>query len=248
MKNKLLFPLVLLLIIGLVAVACASAAPEEPNPTNSPTPTQPPEELGYRDGTYAAYSDGDKSGCVKAVVTIANGRIADVQLTEVQGTGFEKDEGYVYETWHEAIGVLPARFVEANSHIIEGYSGATGTSTKAMAAVERALKRAEGVTGPFNGTFFGFSDIDARNARNLAWVTVEEGKIVQVVLEEYSNVYEKVFKGEDYELPQWHEARAELPGRFIAANSAEVDAYTGATSSSGKWMQAVERALEKAFT
>ena len=36
-------------------------------------------------------------------------------------------------------------------------------------------------------------------------------------------------KDEDYRLDEWHEARIELPDRFVEANSAEVDTFTGAT-------------------
>ena len=195
------------------------------------------------DGEYIGYSEADENSFVKAVVNIENEEIASVELTEYTDLYLEKGEGYPLDEWHEAMEVLPERFVEANSSDVDVVSGATGTSEKAMAAVDMALQKAEGVE-EFEGTFLGRSDVTDRGGWGVAWVTVEEDEIVDVRLEEATD--EEEFKDEDYQWDEFHEAQEEMPEWFVEANSPDVDIYSGATSSSELWMEAVEHALEKA--
>ncbi len=53
-------------------------------------------------------------------------------------------------------------------------------------------------------------------------------------------------KPADYAFAPYHEAIVELPKRFVAKNSAQVDAFTGATGTSTLSMLAVQRALDSA--
>lgn len=193
------------------------------------------------DGEYWGVSEADSRGYVRAEITISNGEIVDVELTEYRGHGMPKGEDYGFEPWHDAMEELPQMFIEANSAEIDIITGATGTSQKAIDAVEKALARAEGVTEPFDGTFLGISEVSERGAWGVAMVTVEDGEIVDVKLEESTDDGE--FKDEEYPYDEFHEAREEMPGWFIEANSPEVDIYTGATGSAERWMEAVEQAL-----
>lgn len=195
------------------------------------------------DGEYVGYSSADSHGYVEAHVTLEDGEIVNVDLMEYQETGNLKGEDYSYDEWFDAMDELPGRFEEANSADIDAFSGATGTSEKAMGAVEMALAKAEGET-EFDGTFLGVSEESDRGSKGVAWVTVEDGSITEVKLEELSD---GEFKNEDnYEYGEFHEARENMPERFVEADSADVDAYSGATGSSGRWEEAVANALDKA--
>ncbi len=182
---------------------------------------------------------------MKAKVTVENGDISSVNLTEIDETGSVKGEEYPHDAFHEAMDKLPGRFVEADSHEVEAVTGATGTSDKAMQAVKRALEKKENPDAVFNGTFFGASDSEGES-RNVAWVTVEDGEITDVKLEEYKDAEEEELKDENYSHDAFHEAKDKLPSRFIEANSHEVEIVTGATVSSERWSEAVKKALEKA--
>ncbi len=204
--------------------------------------------------TVTAVSDTSGGGSiwgsyVQATVTFENGSIIDVELTEVQSDGFAKDEDYDYEHWHEAVEVLPERFIEADHHEVDAVSEATGTSEKAMQAVGRAMARHKGETGIFDGTYLGYSEIDERDGRNVALVTIENEEITDVALEEYEDVYEGELKEEDYQHEAYLEAREAMPERFIEAGMdgiEDVDAYTEATGSSEGWQEAIQDAVEKA--
>ena len=104
------------------------------------------------------------------------------------------------------------------------------------------LQKAEGVS-EFEGTYLGVSEPTERNAWGVAWVTVEDGEITNVQLEEAA---EGEFKDEDYDWDEFHEAQEVLPEQMIEENTYEVDIYAGATTSCELWMEAVRRALEKA--
>jgi len=220
LKKLVVFGLVLAVVIGLTLAVGADSHEE--------------------DNIYIGFSEFSR-GFVEARVTLENDDIISVDLLEYNDMGELKDEDYRLDEWHEAMEALPGRFLEANSAEIDVYTGATSTSEKAMAAVEMALQKAEGVE-QFDGTFMGLSEVED-NSWNIAIVTIEEGEITAVELEEVSD---GELKDEDYRLDEWHEARIELPDRFVEANSAEVDTFTGATGSSERWIEAVTDALAKA--
>ena len=195
------------------------------------------------DGEYVGFSEADENGFVEAVVNIEEGEITSVDLTEYTDLYLAKGEDYGWDEFHEAMEVLPERFVEANSSDVDAVSGATGTSEKAMDAVDMALQKAEGVE-QFDGTFLGRSAESDQGNWGVAWVTVEGDEIVDVRLEEATD--EEEFKDEDYGYDAYHEAQEAMTEWFVEADGPEVDTYSGATGSSERWMEAVENALEKA--
>jgi uncharacterized protein with FMN-binding domain len=104
----------------------------------------------YFDGTFFAVSDQDQRGnFVIALVTVEDDVIVAVELSEATATeeGISlKDyddygqegvfDGSNLQAAHEA---LAAAMVENNSADVDVATGATGTSTKAMEAAQRAL-------------------------------------------------------------------------------------------------------------
>ena len=193
---------------------------------------------------YVGYSEANDHGYMEAEVIMEGEEILDVVLTEYRQTGKTKGSEYSYEEFHEAMAVLPEKFVEANSADVDTVSGATGTTNKAKQAVKMALDKAEGIT-QFDGKYLGVSEASERGSQGVAWVTVSNGEITDVKLAEYS---EGEAKGDDYSYDKFHNAVDEMPERFVEANSHDVDIYSGATGSSGRWKQAVMRALVKAFS
>lgn len=93
-------------------------------------------------------------------------------------------------------------------------------------------------------TYTGYSDA---NEHGYAWakVTVRGDDITRVELMEILSTGDE----KDYETYQYEpsvKAYEEMPERFVEADSADVDVYTGATHSSEKFKQAVARALDYA--
>lgn len=200
----------------------------------------------YKDGVYVAVSDATNHGYLMAVVMIQGGKIAQVRLTEMNGFGDPKPATYPWEPYHEAMKVLPGMFVEANSWEIDAIAQATGTSTSAMTAVRRALEKASGTgTGKyFDGTFFGRSPADD-HGYGTALVTIENDRIVAVELAEV--MPDGTWK--DFATYPWEptmQAKAELEAKIVETQSFTLDAVSGATHSSEKWMKAVENALKSA--
>jgi len=192
---------------------------------------------------FTGYSDANEHGYVEAVVTLNGDSITGIELTEYTELGEAKGEGYPLDEWHEAMEVLPERFINADSADIDTYTGATGTSEKAIQAVERALDKAEGIE-QFDGTFLGVSEVSERGNRGIAWVTVEGNDIVNVRLEEAQDDGE--FKDEDYGWIHYHFAQNLVAEAFEILDRPDVDTYSGATGSSERWIEAVNNALDKA--
>jgi uncharacterized protein with FMN-binding domain len=204
----------------------------------------------FQDGSYVGYSDANDKGYAMATVTIAEDQIVAVELTEFTGYGAEKDwDTYPYEPSVKAREELAGEFVAKNSADVDTYTGATSSSEKYRQAVARALEKA--LVEPasdntyFDGTFLGQTEPNEKGQRAVALVTIENDRIVDVVLEQTIDESNE-FKGEDYQYGPFHMAREEMARRFIAANSTDVDTFTGATGSSTAWMAAVEKALEHA--
>lgn len=100
-----------------------------------------------------------------------------------------------------------------------------------------------------NGTFVGYSDENRGFVR--AEVTIQNDEITAVKLAEFDN--QALFKDPEtygregaFEVGTLAQAHDFLVAAFIEANSAEIDVFTGATSTSNKAIQAVERALVRA--
>ncbi len=95
-----------------------------------------------------------------------------------------------------------------------------------------------------DGTYEAWSDAGPKSIQS-SKVFIEDGKIVAVVLREYTDKHvEKDFS--TYSWPQAGEAARTLGAQFVKNQAAEADIITGATGSSTGWIQATERALIKA--
>jgi len=220
----------------------------------------------HRDGTFQAVSQGDRYGYVQVFVTLKDQKITNVVIKEFDGLGVEKlynVYGLRFPILEEMHKEMAKRFTEKNTWDVDAFTGATSSSKKAMEAVKFALERARAdtpATKYFNGTFMGTSD-QGRYGWGIAWVTIENDKIVKVEFNEttpqlkdgkpvYDEANRQIFvlKSSEYPYPPYHEAKEEMAKRIIEKQSTQVDVYTGATSSSKQWLQAAERALESAKT
>lgn len=222
----------------------------------------------YRDGVFEAYSPANDRGYVWARVTIARDRITAVELKEYDGVGVEKDlEIYVHPLTGQAIAHLQREFVARNTANVDVFTGATSTSNKSIQAVqlalEKALNRPRAAARYFNGTFMASSDRTERGW-GIAWVTVENDRITQVVLHETTprrddagNVVtdargrvvftRRAIEGERrYPFEPWHTTRVNMAADMVARGTPGVDTVTGATGSARQWVQAAERALAQA--
>lgn len=201
----------------------------------------------YEDGVYLGFSDANRRGYMMAIVTVQNDKIVSVMLNELQQTGVAKDASYPWPQFHEAMQVLPQRFVEANSADIDGFSGATGTADKAKQAVARALDKAlvdKGTRKYQDGTFYGIST-DREKSAGVAWVTIKDDKIVKVEVDEFLD--DGSWKDwPNYPWKQAYEAMAVYEAAFVEAQGPEIDTVSQATGSGVKYMQAVAAALAQA--
>ncbi len=244
MKIRTIIPIIFLLIITVIITGCEADPDQGYDDNDAENDIKQIEENGL-EGTYSHASEADDKGYVYAEVTFENDGITEVELTEFNDKEIEKGEEYDWEPFHEAMNELPERFKESNSPDIEAYTEATNTSEKAMDAVDKAMKRAEGETRAFDGTFLGTSE--QNDGWGVAWVTLDNEEISNVKLEEVALTNEKYeFKDDDYDWEEFHEAKETMPEWFVEENSSDVDEYTQATASSQMWMEAVEDALTKA--
>lgn len=226
----------------------------------------------YKDGTYTAVSDATDKGYMKAEVTIAKDKITALKLYGYGSLALEKPASYPHAEYHKVLSDLPAAMIKNNKAKVDIIAKATGSSNQSIQAVERALEKAlvkpSSTAKYFDGTFMAMSDVGDKGW-TIVWVTVANDKITAVNLHSTTPAKEKdaegnvvkdaegkdvikkdaagnvVFerKGEAYPYAQYHEARVELPVRFIAKNSADIEIYTGATGTSNGAKAAVARAL-----
>lgn len=95
-----------------------------------------------------------------------------------------------------------------------------------------------------DGTYEGWADATS-NGTQSAKVFIEDGKIVAVILREWTqNHVEKNFS--TYPWPEAGEAARTMGGQFVANQAAKADTITKATHSGEGYIQAVERALVSA--
>jgi uncharacterized protein with FMN-binding domain len=199
----------------------------------------------YEDGTYTGTAQG-YGGPITVEVTVAGGKITDVQIVDSAGetdSFFRRavavvDQVLTYQTWE-----------------VDTVSGATYSSRGILAAIQNALtgeavkteapQQQEPVTtlktdsyeapsggyadGTYTGTATGFGgDITVS-------VTIQGGKISAV----------SIVSAED-ETPSYFAKAQAVTARVVAANSPNVDTVSGATYSSNGILNAVKRALAKA--
>ena len=200
----------------------------------------------YEGDYLIGYSDPGPRGYVMAMVALEGEEIVDVVLREFQGDLSEKTkETYDYEPWHEASEALPQAVIDKQSTDIDLVSGATSTSNKFIQAVKRAL----GEEPPFEFGPYEDGIYTAKSDEERGWVevtlTVLLGHIVNVEFTDYRDGGDAKTP-ENYEYEAWLEAAEALPQAVIEAQSADIDVVSGASGTSNKFKQAVERALEQA--
>lgn len=95
-----------------------------------------------------------------------------------------------------------------------------------------------------DGVFIGYSDASAHGYA-MAVITMEDDKLVDVVLKEFTELsVEKDFSS--YEYAPSVKAHGELSAMFLSAGGPQVEGVSGATASSARYRQAVERAMKSA--
>lgn len=197
----------------------------------------------YRDGSwYGVTKDPAHSDTVVEVV-IKGGKITDVNV--IMPTE-EYVKGEKYAPALEAYTKIPKAIVEKQSPNVDVVSKATGSSKSYIQAVTMALANAE-AKGPLkggakwhDGNYVGVVR-DPKHGDVIVEVVIRNSKMAEV------NVISPTAKQmADYKYAPGKEAYKEIPARILKAQSPDVDIYTGATSSSKKYMDAVRGALKQA--
>jgi uncharacterized protein with FMN-binding domain len=217
--------LLVVLAVALAAVAFAGCA----------------KKTVYKDGTYVAYSAADSRGSIGEVtLTIAADKFTDVTYVEFTP---KSDSNYPYKESVAAVAAIQAQLIATGDiDKVDAVTNATGTSEQLKAAVKNALATA-GTPGSYtDGTYIGFSKADDRGSVGYASVTVAGGAISDAKL--YS-LQKKT--ANNYPYATSINAWAVLETKLIETQDlANVDAVTQATSTTGRFKDAVTKALERA--
>ncbi len=195
----------------------------------------------YKDGTYVAYSAADSHGSIGEVtLTIASDKFTDVAYVEFTP---KSDGNYPYKESVAAVAAIRAQLIATGDiNKVDAVTNATGTSEQMKAAVKNALATA-GTSGSYtDGTYVGFSDADERGSVGYASVTVSSGVITDATL--YS-LQQKSTDNYPYaaSINAWPVLAAKL---IETQDPANVDAVSQATATTGRFKDAVTKALEKA--
>ncbi len=191
------------------------------------------QEALYTPGSYSATATGHEEG-IELTITVDEGSITDVELDlsnetpEIGGAAGEE---------------LKAQILEAQGSEIDGVSGATETSGGVRRALADALAQAEGKeasaekTAISDGVFSGTAPSFGLVSQMTCEVTFEDGKISAIEVTEES----------DSQTGEWYaSARDLLIPRILESQSLEVDAITGATTSSNGIKNCVAAAINAA--
>lgn len=119
-------------------VAQASPTPTpSPSDSSAPTPTPSPSSSGYKDGTYTGQDIQNQFGDTQVKVTIAGGKITDVQALQLPYDRQRSADisAYVKQPLHDEV-------LQAQSALIDLISGATFTSDAYAQSVQSALDQA----------------------------------------------------------------------------------------------------------
>lgn len=114
-----------LIAVSLTALVLVRTVPAQAPPEPAPTVTAP----AYKDGVYEG-----KYSFVTVKVTIAQGRISDIQLVRHGGGG---------ERYAEMVEPLIPLMLEKQSTDVDTVSGATVSSNNLRYAVDAALEKAK---------------------------------------------------------------------------------------------------------
>ncbi len=163
MKRILAVILAVALAIGLTACSTKSGQPGNStaqgntsghsSTTSQSTSSSSMAATGtYKDGTYDAKADPWDYGQEEAIVTVKDGKIADVTLKRLDNNGAEIDytmfdgkthDGKVYPNLKEDRFTMAKRMVENQSPMVDTIAGATVSTKNWTIAAERALAKAK---------------------------------------------------------------------------------------------------------
>jgi uncharacterized protein with FMN-binding domain len=119
--------------------ADVSQATPSPSTTASPAASPTPTPAGLRDGQYTGQDIVTQFGDVQVKITIASGRIQDVQPLQLP-----YDRQRSYEISQYAAPQLHDEVLQAQSAQIDSLSGATYTSEAYAQSLQSALDQAHG--------------------------------------------------------------------------------------------------------
>ncbi len=188
----------------------------------------PPAVLARVSGTFYGEGEGfSNASPVRVSLTLQDGR-----FVALEAVGEHETEPYATLAFE----ALRERALAANSAEIDVYTGATWTSRGFIEALRQALdKAADAGLARVSGTFYGEAEGFSNASLIQVTLVMEEGRFAQVsVVGEHETA--------DYAEP----ALAALCERAMAANSAEIDVYTGATWTSRGFIEALHQALHAA--
>ena len=242
MKNKKLILLPIILIALLLIAACGRLSDEDSiwNQTREVETVETPDLNGsmtFESGTFEATSEiRGFGGFMTVAVTINDdGNISNIEVT---------DHGESAEWYDMAVPTLTTAIIEAGSADVDGVSGATYTSGAFIDAVRIALSQAGGTTtgdetqaANFTpGTFEAVSEVRGFGGFMTVVVTIsDDGNISDIEVTDHG------------ESAEWYDmAIPTLTTAIIEAGSADVDGVSGATYTSGAFIDAVRIALEDA--
>jgi uncharacterized protein with FMN-binding domain len=234
MKKVLSVILALSMILSLAACASTGTTTEETNETQS-SKVEESTMLGmgtYTPGTYTATATGHDSGLVVTITVDANGILS----VEIDASNETPTIGGA------AASDLEAQIIEAQGTEIDGVSGATETTNGVKRALTDCLAQAKGEelsakTAVADGTYSGTAPSFGLVSQMTCDVTFEDGQITNI----------EVVSESDSLTGEWFaSAEALLIPRIIESQSLEVDAITGATTSSNGIKNCVAAAINEA--
>ena len=248
-NNKKLVLLLAMLIAVLVLNACGSLSDEDSvwNQTRSVATDEEPSTsngtaMTFDSGTFEATSEVRGFGGQMTVeVTIdGDGNIASIEVTS---------HGESADWYAMAVPALTTEIIASGSADVDGVSGATYTSGAFIDAVRLALEQAGGGTPPATtgddqqanssftpGTFEATGEVRGFGGLMTVEVTIDgDGNIASIEVTSHG------------ESADWYAmAVPALTTEIIASGSADVDGISGATYTSGAFIDAVRLALEQA--
>ena len=205
------------------------------------------------DGTYEAWSDAGAKSTQYAKVFIEDGKLVGVILREYTDKLVEKDwTSYPWPQAGEAARTLGKQFVDNQAAKADIVTGATGSSTGWIQAVERALIKASG-TEPtnkyFDGVFMGRSDVSSYGQYyKVAWVTIKDDKVVDYKVQRV--MPDGSIQDPSVEVYGWplEMARESYREAALVSEPGYVDVISGATGLTAMSNLAVRDALDRAST
>ncbi len=216
--------------LAAIDAALSEADPQEDDKDPEEV-TEEPEDI-YQDGTYTGIGSGYNDD-IEIELVISEGNIDSIEVLDHAETDNVAEP--VFEELSEAV-------IDAQSTDVDTISGATGSSEGFLAAAENAIEKSEednetqelkeetNEIETYTAVGEGYSDdIEVK-------VKVEKDEIIDIEVIEHSD-------SPDIAEPAFED----LTESIIEAQSTEVDVVSGATGSSEGFLEAVDRALEKAL-